>query len=1478
MTPTLTILATLDGTDGAEPEAPLVIDADGDLIGTATVGGANGDGTVFELAKTATGYASTPTTLVSFDISDGMQPDGSLIFDSSGDLLTTTEEGGAGGNYYISGTVIEIPLTAGVYASTATVLANFDVANFADGADPEGGLLADASGDLFGTTIYGGTSPAYGTVFELANTPGSTPDPLVTFDGLDGSEPYGTLIADANGDLFGVTAFGGSGFSSGHNLSGYGVVFEIVKTAGGYASTPTILADFTSSSGEYPGEGLVADANGDLFGVTESGGTYGDGTIFEIAKTAGGYSPLITLASFNGTDGKLPQSALLIDADGNLFGATETTVFELAKTATSYATTPIVLANVADEIGGLTADAEGDLFGTEATTGPGGDGSIFEITDTGFVTNNIYWNGGTGSWDVATNWTPQQVPNSTNFVYIVAAGINVVNTSAAGGDAAGTLTISASSTLNIPTSLTVETALTNSGNVNVDDGAELLVAGTLDDAGAGTVALDSTGDLTMLQLVGGVTFEGTGTVALSSNANNRIASNGSSATLNNTSNISGAGQIGDGDTTLTLINEQGGIIDGTGAAPLIIDTGANTITNDGTLETTVANSVLQIESDVDNLGGTVAAICTDAATNSLVVLNRMTIAGGTLTTSGTGDIDPVYATLDGASQGTLTNSGPLEVVGTLTLEGTIDNTGSVRLLFTITNPSLLIDGNVRLDGSGTVTLGGPSAEIVSNGAAATLTNSNTITGAGTIGDAFLTLNNQGVIDATGTNSLVINTGTKVITNDGTLGEQAGGVLDIASAVNGSGSAVIQIGTVELGGSFAEDTSFTAGDAGTLQIDHYALFDGTISGFTVGDTIDLGDVKYDPAWTAGIEPNSNNVLQFVENGATYTLNLDPADDFVGHDFLLSSIDGGAGTAITVGQVPITGTVTIPAGETALDVVVGNGGELIVAPGGSEMGATVTNGGTLNVENDASASGGTVSSGGTLNVSSGGTASGITVSDGGHQYVEFGGTADDTVLTDPGIQIVVSGGTASNTVDGGEQDVYGSAVSTTVINGGLEIVETGGFATGTTVSSTGDLTVDSGGIVAGDTLMIAGGEVILDAGAVVSSGASFSFSGVGNTLQIDGSALPAAVISGFVTGDTIALPGAAGGSIGTVDASPGATSVEILDSQGDDLGTLDLDGNYPLANLALDGSGNLTTDQGVPCYCPGTLIKTKRGQKKVEELRIGDSVMTASGAARPIKWIGRRSYSGRLVMGRKDILPVCIKAGALDDDVPKRDLWISPNHAMYFENNGGVLVEAKDLVNGVSIVQVAGVEKVEYVHIELDTHDVIIAEGALSETFIDDDNRGMFHNARDYRALYPAAITSLARYCAPRLDEGYEVEVIRQRLASRAGLILAETRMGSLRGYIDRVSTDCVAGWAQNIDHPEASVCLDIYSGGGLIAQVLANGYREDLQRAGLGHGRHGFKFVPPKDVWLDRIEVRRSLDGAALLLTAEAKRKLILSAA
>jgi hypothetical protein len=164
-------------------------------------------------------------------------------------------------------------------------------------------------------------------------------------------------------------------------------------------------------------------------------------------------------------------------------------------------------------------------------------------------------------------------------------------------------------------------------------------------------------------------------------------------------------------------------------------------------------------------------------------------------------------------------------------------------------------------------------------------------------------------------------------------------------------------------------------------------------------------------------------------------------------------------------------------------------------------------------------------------------------------------------------------------------------------------------------------------------------------------------------------------------------------------------------------------------------------------------------------------------------------------------------------------------------------------------------------------VIIAEGALAETFIDDDSRAMFHNAHDYATLYAEEHPAPAHYCAPRLDEGYEVEAVRQRLALRAGLLRAADppRLGALRGYIDRIRASSIAGWAQNADAPEAPVCLDIFIDGKLIGRVLANAYRDDLKRAGLGSGRHAFTFTPPAGVVFapDAVDVRRALDGAAL---------------
>jgi len=209
---------------------------------------------------------------------------------------------------------------------------------------------------------------------------------------------------------------------------------------------------------------------------------------------------------------------------------------------------------------------------------------------------------------------------------------------------------------------------------------------------------------------------------------------------------------------------------------------------------------------------------------------------------------------------------------------------------------------------------------------------------------------------------------------------------------------------------------------------------------------------------------------------------------------------------------------------------------------------------------------------------------------------------------------------------------------------------------------------------------------------------------------------------------------------------------------------------------------------------------------------------------------------------------------------------------------VLIEAKELVNGVSIVQAHRVEEVEYFHIELDTHDVIIAEGALSETFIDDDSRDMFHNAQEFRKLYPDEGHAVARYCARRCDSGYEIELARQRIEQRAGLrreATEERKAIAMRGFVDQIGTRLIEGWAQDAEHSEAPVCLDIYADGRLIGQTLANRYREDLKRAGYGSGHHGFTFTLPSELAFSpgAVEVRRSLDDGVLALSLDAQGSL-----
>jgi hypothetical protein len=197
---------------------------------------------------------------------------------------------------------------------------------------------------------------------------------------------------------------------------------------------------------------------------------------------------------------------------------------------------------------------------------------------------------------------------------------------------------------------------------------------------------------------------------------------------------------------------------------------------------------------------------------------------------------------------------------------------------------------------------------------------------------------------------------------------------------------------------------------------------------------------------------------------------------------------------------------------------------------------------------------------------------------------------------------------------------------------------------------------------------------------------------------------------------------------------------------------------------DGNGTIVF-LAAACYCAGTLIRTPDGELSVEHLKIGDRVVTISGEAKPVKWIGRRSYSGRFIANNRAVLPICVSADALADGVPARDLWISPEHALFID---GALVPARLLVNGATITQVASVEELEYFHIELEQHDIIFAEGASAETFTDCDNRGMFQNAPNFAALYPDDRRASWQMYAPRL-EATEANDLRAALLDRANRI-------------------------------------------------------------------------------------------------------------
>jgi uncharacterized repeat protein (TIGR03803 family) len=269
--PTETVIYSFaGGADGDTPQASLIQATDGNLYGTTSVGGSVGDGTVFKISNPS----SSPTESVIYNFAgglDGRNPYAPLTQASDGNLYGTTEGGGSIG----PGTVFKIsnPTTS----PTESVIYSF--AGGTDGNLPAAGLFLASDGNMYGTTVFGGTSVigsvGYGTVFKIGN-PTTSPSESVIYSfsgGSDGGNPYASLIQVSDGNLYGTTNSGGSNGSD-------GTVFKIINPT--TSPTESVIYSFTGSDGSFPQASLIQVSDGSLYGTTAYGGSASVGTVFKI--------------------------------------------------------------------------------------------------------------------------------------------------------------------------------------------------------------------------------------------------------------------------------------------------------------------------------------------------------------------------------------------------------------------------------------------------------------------------------------------------------------------------------------------------------------------------------------------------------------------------------------------------------------------------------------------------------------------------------------------------------------------------------------------------------------------------------------------------------------------------------------------------------------------------------------------------------------------------------------------------------------------------------------------------------------------------------------------------------------------------------------------------------------------------------------------------------------------------------------------
>ncbi|HEX4507535.1 MAG TPA: Hint domain-containing protein, partial [Alphaproteobacteria bacterium] len=1054
------------------------------------------------------------------------------------------------------------------------------------------------------------------------------------------------------------------------------------------------------------------------------------------------------------------------------------------------------------------------------------------------------------------------------------------------------------------------------GLISVAGGAVRFQNGTFENFGT-IIATGAAGDGVILSTGASFTNEAGGVINAGRDG---VYMAGAQVTIENAGTIIGSQAVYlRGTMANHLVVDGGAVFQGavqarygsTNVLELSAKTGAGTISGIGG---TIQNfTTITIDSGARWDIGTISAAAT--------VLNAGTIGAhstiGVALTNGT-IINSATGTIDGSSYGVQLGT---PNYGTVDNSGVIAGTGGV---------AVALDGGGRVTNEQHATISGVTYGIRAVGRSSTVDNFGTIGATGTAGVGVHLGQGGNVTNEAGAEILAGQSGVRLVmagtvVNHGTIvgvggtgvDLEAGGVLRNLSGgtITGSAYGVLAHGasaTVENAGTINGSVYLYASGSNRLILDPGAVIngdvfanqravnvmelasaasDGTLSGFYARYFQTLA-IDSGAQWEIGAIPPAHTIVNAGTVGAHSYDGIDLSHGSVtnlssgtiigaGHEGVGVHITAGLGAVVNSGRITVGGvgyaveldgggTVTNAAGGTIVGVVI-QGGDASLGNAGYLAGKGQNDAARLSGFYSTLVNTGTIA--GFAGAQIGAYAQGILINTG----KILGSTAQGVILSGSAVS-VDNIGTIS-----GYMGIFAFASYTTIENAGTIA---GAYTAMYLGGSHNRLILDPGAVIKGDVFASSDGDAS-NAIELKSGAAAGTLNGLGSTYKyfgavtIDSGAtwtvagtkagFNSATITGFGSHDRLDLTDLAfnaGDTVDSVKVGDVSDVLTIKDSHGTPLATIYLTGDFAgdFFHLANDTQhGSYITEDETPCYLRGTLIRTADGEVPVERLRIGHWVVTQNGEARPIKWIGRRSYRDWNAAGNDDAQPVCFKAGSIADGIPMRDLYVSPEHAMSIDD---VLVPARHLVNGASILKAQGMEEIEYFHLEFDRHVIIFAEGAAAESFVDDDSRMLFHNADEYRLLYPDEQASgRAEFCAPRVEVGPKLAAIHRKLAKRATHLRPDGSAApwGQRGKVEVTTNRLVAGWAYS-GADAGPQALAVLLNGAVVGRVVADRFRADLKAAGIGDGRHGFRFGLPKGLAGNadrRIEVRREIDWSLL---------------